>query len=224
MERQRPKFPAPRGKYPAGASREFAHKLLNPQRDFPPEFVQRAIFRRIPCRFPSSRECRATEQGDENIRTAPVFRRLLLPPFENGFAREVFIRTRRVTQQCRQGREIAFFRREAAFEIALEHHTDVECGPRGRTFARLFLERVHIVAGITDAASQLRTPDRRDLRSTQDVRAVEIVGLALVPVLRQCDGGGFGDIPGVDGRNAFRARENRLRGHELYCPNARAVD
>ena len=67
MARQRPKFPAPRGKYPAGASREFAHKLLNRQRDFPPEFVQRAIFRRIPCRFPSSRECRATEQGDSEF-------------------------------------------------------------------------------------------------------------------------------------------------------------
>src|ERR1700733_8523811 len=62
MARQRPKFPAPRGKYPAGASREFARKLLNRQRDFPPEFVQRAIFRRIPCRFPSSRELRIREQ------------------------------------------------------------------------------------------------------------------------------------------------------------------
>ena len=44
-------------------------------------------------------------------------RRLLLPPFENGFAHEVLIGG--VPQQCRQGREIARLRQGFAEQNAL---------------------------------------------------------------------------------------------------------
>src|ERR1700683_1244730 len=69
-------------------------------------------------------------------------------PKRGGLPGEVFVSTRRMAQERRQGVAVARLRGEATFEISLKHHADVERRPRRNPLSRLFLERIHVVAGM----------------------------------------------------------------------------
>src|ERR1017187_8596474 len=81
-------------------------------------------------------------------------------PTRGGLLSEVFVSTRRMPQDLRQGLDVARLRGEATFEISLKHHADVERRPRRSPLSHLFLEHIHVVTGVANVLAQQPAPNR----------------------------------------------------------------
>jgi hypothetical protein len=68
----------------------------------------------------------------QHLKSLPSDRYLLLLPIEDGFLRKVFILAWRVPQQLRQRLNVSVACGEAAFQIALKHHANIERQPTER--------------------------------------------------------------------------------------------
>src|ERR1700686_2542591 len=129
----------------------------------------------------------------------------LLLPVEYGLSRKILVSARRMTEELRQRLDISGVRNESAFEIPLKHHSDVECRPGWSPLPHLLLERIHVVPGVINLLAQQPTPDRCQLRTTQHLRTVKIVGLAIVSVGGQRNRCSLSNIPYVNCRDAYQA-------------------
>ena len=121
-----------------------------------------------------------------------------------GFSGEVFVSTRRMPQEVRQGLDVSCLCDEATFEISLKHHADIERRPRWSSLSHLLLERIHILTRVTNLFAEQFAPNRCRFRTTQSFRTVKVTSLAVVfDLARGSEKSQF--LPGhfyIDGRGA----------------------